>query len=119
MLILLALPQNMTVLSGQEELCSMGESSPRQVKPRMKQIDMETQAAIQKNKRTRDLGKALMLTGDDEFYQLFGIGEKLVKQMRAKGMPHYSSGAYFLYDPRECDSWIKKHWRVQIPEIKV
>jgi len=111
MLILLALPQNMTVLSGQEKVCSMGESSPRQVKPRtIQKVNVMA-------KRKRDLSKALMLTGDTEFYELFSVGEKLLAQMRKKGMPHYSSGYRFSYDPREAHDWIKRNWKIQIPQL--
>ena len=80
---------------------------------------MEGSEKSKKPKRKRENIPAHALVGDNELFLAFGIGEKIALKMRESGLPFYSTGGVFMYFPEEVKDWIKKHWRVRIPEIKV
>jgi hypothetical protein len=59
----------------------------------------------------------LVIRGDVEFFNAYGIPAKKQAEMRDKGLPCYHDGKCFIYFPDEVDTWIKTNWRLNLPTI--
>jgi hypothetical protein len=55
----------------------------------------------------------LILRGDYEFAQAYGIHDKRRQsQLRREGMPCFKDGDLFCYDPEEVTVWLKKRGQI-------
>ena len=69
-----------------------------------------------KNKRTNI--EALVIRGEDEFWQATGIPATKLAEMRKDGLPTHSDGKCMLFFPSDIEKFIRENWKVITPEIK-
>jgi len=69
-----------------------------------------------KNKRTNI--EALVIRGEDEFQQAYGIPPTKLAEMRKNGLPTHSDGKCMLFFPDDVEKFIRENWKVITPEIK-
>jgi hypothetical protein len=57
------------------------------------------------------------IRGDVEFFNAYGVPPKKQAEMRDSGLPCYHDGKCYVYFPEEVNQWIKKNWKLNLPNI--
>ena len=71
------------------------------------------------SKKLRENIAPVIIRGQKEFAAAFGISDPLVQaRLRSEGLPCYNDGKMFVYDPNEVLAWMKKSWKIGLPEVK-
>ena len=73
---------------------------------------MSTSIKPRKKTESRNIQR-LMLCGDEELFQAFGIRKAKAAEYRSQGMPFLGKAKPFMYDPEDVKVWLKETFQHQ------